>query len=145
MVGLLNAPTGTKLFARLKSENRLLETFSGNNMDGSINFIPKMNYRDLMAGYSRIVKTIYSQKEYYYRLKHFLTNYKQPFWNKNKIKLKEVRAFMMLLWLLGTLEKGKKYFWKLLAFSLFKHPNKFPLAMTMAVYGYHFRRVAARI
>ena len=145
MVGLLNAPNGTKLFKRMQSENRMLDVFAGNNMDGTMNFIPKMNYRDLMAGYSRIVKTIYSQKEYYYRLKHFLTNYKQPFWNKNKIKLKEVRAFMMLLWLLGTLEKGKKYFWKLFAFSLFKHPNKFPLAMTMAVYGYHFRRVAARI
>jgi len=41
--------------------------------------------------------------------------------------------------------KGKKYFWKLFAFSLFRHPNKFPIAMTMAVYGYHFRRIAAKI
>lgn len=145
MVGLLNAPIGTKLFKRMQLENRMLDAFNGNNMDGTINFIPKMNYRDLIAGYSRIIKTIYAQKEYYHRLKHFLSNYKQPYWNKNKIQLKEVRAFMMLLWILGVLEKGKKYFWKLLAFSLFKHPNKFPLAMTMAVYGYHYRRVAAKI
>ena len=145
MVGLLNAPIGTKLFKRMQLENRMLDAFNGNNMDGTMNFVPKMNYRDLIAGYSRIVKTIYAQKEYYHRLKHFLSNYKQPYWNKNKIQFKEVRAFMMLLWILGVLEKGKKYFWKLLAFSLFKHPNKFPLAMTMAVYGYHYRRVAARI
>lgn len=145
MVGLLNAPNGTKLFKRMQSENRMLDVFAGNNMDGTMNFIPKMNYRDLIAGYSRIVKTIYAQKEYYNRLKHFLSNYKHPFWNKNKIQLKEVRAFIMLIWLLGFIEKGKKYFWKLLALSLFKHPNKFPLAMTMAVYGYHYRRVAARI
>jgi hypothetical protein len=129
----------------MQSENRMLDVFAGNNMDGTMNFIPKMNYNELIAGYSRIVKTIYSQKEYYYRLKDFLSNYSQPFWNKNKIQLKEVRAFMMLLWLLGTLEKGKKYFWKLLAFSLIKYPKKFPLAMTMAVYGYHYRKVAARI
>jgi radical SAM superfamily enzyme YgiQ (UPF0313 family) len=145
MVGLLNAPSGTKLYKKLQSENRLLEIWSGNNMDGAMNFVPKMNYAQLMGGYSKIIQTIYAQKEYYIRVKSFLNNYKQPFWTKNKIKLKEVRAFMMLLWLLGTLEKGKKYFWKLLAFSLFKHPNKFPLAMTMAVYGYHFRRVAAKI
>jgi radical SAM superfamily enzyme YgiQ (UPF0313 family) len=145
MVGLLNAPIGTKLYKKLQSENRLLEIWSGNNMDGAMNFVPKMNYAELMGGYSKIIQTIYAQKEYYIRVKRFLNNYKQPFWNKNRIKLKEVRAFMMLLWLLGTLEKGKKYFWKLLAFSLFKHPNKFPLAMTMAVYGYHFRRVAAKI
>ena len=145
MVGLLNAPSGTKLFKRLQSENRLLNSFSGNNMDGNMNFIPKMNYNELMGGYKRIIKTIYAQKEYYYRVKHFLNNYKMPSWSKNKIKLKEIRAFMMLLWLVGTIEKGKKYFWKLLAFSLFRHPNKFPLAMTLAVYGYHYRRVAARI
>jgi radical SAM superfamily enzyme YgiQ (UPF0313 family) len=145
MVGLLNAPSGTKLYKKMQSENRLLEIWSGNNMDGAMNFVPKMNYAELIGGYSKIIRTIYAQKEYYIRVKSFLNNYKQPFWNKNKIKLKEVRAFMMLIWLLGTLEKGKKYFWKLFAFSLFKHPNKFPLAMTMAVYGYHFRRVAAKI
>ena len=145
MVGLLNAPTGTKLFNRMQSEKRMLDVFGGNNMDGSMNFVPKMNYKDLIAGYSRIIKTIYSQKEYYLRVKQFLTNYKMPKWNKNKIKLKEVRAFIMLLWLLGTLEKGRRYFWKLLGLSLFRYPKKFPLAMTMAVYGYHFRRVAARI
>lgn len=145
MVGLLNAPTGTKLFKRMKSENRMLEMFSGNNMDGSMNFIPKMNYRELISGYSQLVKTIYSQREYYHRLKNFLNNYMPPSWTKNKIQFKEVKAFIRLVWLLGTLEKGRKYFWKLLAFTIFRHPQKFPLAMTMAVYGYHFRRIAAKI
>jgi hypothetical protein len=28
---------------------------------------------------------------------------------------------------------------------LFKYPEKFPLAMTMAVYGYHYRKIAARV
>jgi hypothetical protein len=129
----------------MQSERRMLDVFAGNNMDGTMNFIPKMNYKDLMAGYSRIIKTIYSQKGYYLRVKQFLNNYEMPKWNKNKIKLKEVRAFVMLIWLLGTLEKGRKYFWKLFALSIFRHPKKFPLAMTMAVYGYHFRRIAARI
>jgi radical SAM superfamily enzyme YgiQ (UPF0313 family) len=145
MVGLLNAPSGTKLYKKMQSENRLLDFWSGNNMDGYMNFVPKMNYQQLMIGYSQIIRTIYSQKEYYLRIKHFLNNYKLPSWNKNKIKLKEIRAFLMLVWLVGTMEKGKKYFWKLFALSLFKHPKKFPIAMTMAVYGYHFRRVAAKI
>lgn len=145
MVGLLNAPAGTRLFKRLQSENRLLDMFSGNNMDGSMNFIPKMNYKELISGYSRIIQTIYSQKEYYYRLKHFLNNYKPPRWTKNKIRFTEIRAFIRLIWVLGTLERGKRYFWKLLTYALLKHPQKFPLAMTMAVYGYHYRKVAARI
>jgi radical SAM superfamily enzyme YgiQ (UPF0313 family) len=145
MVGLLNAPKGTKLFKRLTGENRLLSSFTGNNMDGSINFIPKMNYRELMAGYAHILKTIYSQKVYYYRLTNFLHNYELPFWNSGKISFAEIKAFLKLLWSLGIMEEGKKYFWKLLIFSLFKYPSKFSVAMTFAVYGYHFRKVAATI
>lgn len=71
MVGLLNAPTGTKLYNRMRDEGRLLDMFSGNNMDASINFIPKMNYKNLIQGYSRLLNTIYSQEEYYNRLKIF--------------------------------------------------------------------------
>jgi hypothetical protein len=104
-----------------------------------------MNYGELMAGYAHIIKTIYSQKDYYNRLKRFLHNYELPAWNSNKITITEIKAFFKLVWLLGFLEKGKRYFWNLLAFSLFKYPTKFSLAMTMAVYGYHFRRIAATI
>ena len=145
MVGLLNAPIGTKLFKRLSGEKRLLTGFTGNNMDGSINFIPKMNYAELMAGYSYILKTIYSQKVYYQRLIKFLHHYELPSWDKKNFSIIDVKAFFRLIWLLGTLEKGKKYFWKLLVISLFKYPAKFSLAMTLAVYGYHFRRVALTI
>jgi radical SAM superfamily enzyme YgiQ (UPF0313 family) len=145
MVGLLNAPIGTKLFKRLNEEKRMLTNFTGNNMDGSINFVPKMNYAELMAGYTNIIKTIYSQKDYYHRLKKFLHHYELPAWNSNKLSFREVKAFLRSLWLLGLLEKGKKYYWKIFAYSLFKFPQKFPVALTMAVYGYHFRRVAATI
>jgi len=145
MVGLLNAPKGTKLFKRLNKENRLLNNITGDNMDGSINFIPKMNYEELMTGYTNIIKTIYSQKDYYYRLKNLLRNYELPAWNSNKLSFREIKAFLRTLWLIGILEKGRKYYWKIFAYSLFKYPRKFPLAITMAVYGYHFRRVVARI
>jgi radical SAM superfamily enzyme YgiQ (UPF0313 family) len=145
MVGLLNAPTGTKLFKRLKSENRLLDVFSGNNMDGSINFVPKMNYKDLIKGYSKILDTIYSQKEYYIRLKQFLKEYNVPSWQSSVPNLTEAKAFFKLVLRLGFLEKGKKYFWKLFLISLFKYPNKFSLAMTFAVYGFHFRKIAATV
>lgn len=141
MVGLLNAPTGTKLFARMKKEGRLLEMFSGNNMDASINFIPKMDYTKLIRGYSRLLNTIYSQEEYYKRLKVFLKEYTVPNWTPKTINLEQLNAFFRLLWQLGVIEKGKRYFWKLLFVSLLKYPRKFPIAMTLAVYGFHFRRV----
>jgi radical SAM superfamily enzyme YgiQ (UPF0313 family) len=145
MVGILNAPKGTRLFKRLKIENRIIENFNGNNMDGTINFKPVMTYKNLMNGYKRVVKTIYSQKEFYQRVSTFLKNYNLPDTLKNQISLKEIKAFIKLIWKLGLAEKGRKYFWKFFAFSLAKHPKKFSLAMTLAVYGFHFRRIAATI
>ncbi|MEJ5263021.1 MAG: B12-binding domain-containing radical SAM protein [Ignavibacterium sp.] len=141
MVGLLNAPTGTKLYERMKDEGRLLDMFSGNNMDASINFTPKMSYKNLISGYSKLLHSIYSQQEYFKRVKEFLNEYNLPNWQKSKITLRELKAFFRLLWFLGVVEKGKKYFWKLLLLSLFKYPKKFTTAMTLAVYGFHFRRV----
>jgi len=40
MVGLLQAPHGTRLYERLKGEGRLLPHISGNNVDGSTNIVP---------------------------------------------------------------------------------------------------------
>ncbi|MEJ2614408.1 MAG: B12-binding domain-containing radical SAM protein [Ignavibacteriaceae bacterium] len=145
MVGLLNAPVGTKLHKRLKEEQRLVEEFTGNNMDGSINFIPRMNYSELLNGYAQVVKTIYSQSEYFNRLKVFLKNYNLPVWKPQRINSNEIKAFIKILWKLGVVEKGKKYFWKLLFLSILKYPRKFTVAMTFAVYGFHFRKVVETI
>lgn len=145
MVGLLNAPTGTKLYKRMKGENRLLENFTGNNMDGTTNIIPKMNYKELMKGYSKIIHTIYSPKEFYQRIKLFIEEYKVPNWKSVKLTFTEIKAFFKLVLVLGIIEKGKKYFWQTFFYSIIKHPKKFPTAMTLAVYGYHFRRIAASI
>jgi radical SAM superfamily enzyme YgiQ (UPF0313 family) len=141
MVGLLNAPTGTKLYKRMKDEGRLLDMFSGNNMDATINFVPKMDYKTLISGYSKLLHSIYSQKEYFRRVNEFLKEYRVPDWQKSKFSLRELKAFFRLIWFLGIVEKGKKYFWKLLLLTIFKYPKKFTTAMTLAVYGFHFRRV----
>jgi len=145
MVGLLNAPSGTLLFKRLKKENRLLNIMSGDNMDGSMNFIPKMNYQKLKQGYKQILKTIYSPKEYYERVKLFLREYHLPVRKQYKPSLRDIKALFRSFWILGILEKGKRYYWKLLFFSLFRYPRKFALAVTMAIYGFHFRRVVETI
>ncbi len=145
MVGLLNAPTGTRLFQRLKKENRLLHKISGDNMDGSLNFIPRMNYQQLLDGYRWVVKTIYSQKAYYERVKTFLQEYQLPSRQSLSVPLQDILAFLKSIWKLGILEKGRLYYWKLLFYSLLKFPRKFPLAVRMAIYGFHFRRVVETV
>ena len=71
MVGLLNAPRGTKLYKKLMSENRLTKPPTGDNMDCTMNFIPKMDIHELLDGYQKVLNTIYSPKYYYKRIKIF--------------------------------------------------------------------------
>ncbi|MBN1998184.1 B12-binding domain-containing radical SAM protein [candidate division KSB1 bacterium] len=145
MVGLLNAPSGTRLHQRLKAENRLLTTMSGDNMDGSINFIPKMNYDKLQSGYKRMIRTIYSPKVYYHRVKTFLREYRVPQVKMSRLTWRDIKALLRSMWILGLIEKGKRYYWRIVLYSLFRHPKKFPLAILYSIYGYHFRKVAETV
>ena len=145
MIGLLNAPIGTNLFKRLKRENRLRQNISGDNMDGTINFEPSMKYQKLIEGYKKVLETIYSQKNYYDRIRVFLKEYYLPKGNKQKVKFRDVNAFFKSIWKLGFLEKGRKYYWKLLFSTIRDYPQKFSVAMTLSIYGYHFRKVVQAV
>src|SRR5215204_119943 len=63
MVGLLTALPETQLWRRLEREGRLLVESTGNNTDGSLNFVPKMDAARLLEGYRAILRTIYSPGE----------------------------------------------------------------------------------
>jgi len=145
MVGLLNAPPGTRLYKRLQAENRIINTMSGDNMDGSLNFLPHMKPHLLMAGYRRILRTIYSQEEYFARIKTFLAEYRLPDVPAPPLKRESIAALFRAVWHLGIWEEGKRYFWKLVFYVLRHHRRKFPQAIQMAIYGYHFRALAAAV
>lgn len=145
MVGVLMAPPQTRLYKRLKEENRLLPKGSGDNTDGSTNFIPKMGYETLARGYKHVVDTIYAPKQYYERIKTFLREYKPSNKGKFKISLVHFIAWIRSMWVLGVQEKGRIHYWKLFVWTLLKKPKTFKLSMTLAVQGFHFRKVAEKI
>ena len=145
MVGVLMAPPGTRLYKRLKQENRLLPGGTGDNTDGSTNIIPKMGYETLAGGYKHVVDTIYSPKSYYERIITFLKEYKPGTRKKLKLSFLHLIALVRSTWVLGVKEKGRIYYWKLVAWTLLKKPKTFPLSMTLAVQGLHFRKVAQKI
>ena len=146
MVGLLNAPRGTKLYQRLKRENRLLQNMTGDNTDCSINFIPKMNYETLIEGYKYVVHTIYSPEHFYERVRVFLEEYKPPKLNSlPRLEFRHIIALIGSIWILGIVEKGRRYFWKLTISTLFKHPRSLPLSIGLSICGFHFRKVAEEL
>ncbi len=143
MVGLLNAPVGTKLYQRLIKEKRFLRTPSGSNTDFTINFIPKMDYHELLKGYQKILNTIYSPKYYYNRVLSLINSL-----NTKKFRIRISRfnwtylvAFIKSIWYMGIREKGRKYYWKMFFWTLIHKPKLFPAAITYSITGFHFRKI----
>ena len=138
MVGLLTALKGTKLFERLKKEDRLLDGFSAGNTN--VNFVTKMPLHDLLDGYRNVVSSLYSPKNYYKRVKLFLENFRPKNLRRSKIGITYICAFFRACILLGVFSKGRWAYWKLLRWSLLKDWQTFVMAVKFAVYGYHFRK-----
>ena len=140
MVGVLQAPPGTRLFERLSREARVCRDFSGDNVDGLTNIIPAMGLDYLIDGYRAIMKQIYSPRKYYYRIRGILSELKVP---AVTIPMDRQRflAFFRACLRLGILGKERFYYWYLLAWTLLRRPRLMALAVTLAIYGYHYRRI----
>ena len=145
MVGILTAMRGTKLFSRLEREGRLLKDSSGDNTAIDLNFVPRMQPEALIAGYQRIIDTIYAPKQYYQRVINLFREYRPRPQGRFHRQPGHLGAFFKSMLLLGVVGKERLHFWKLFFWSLLRKPRLFPLAITYAVYGYHFRKVAEQI
>jgi radical SAM superfamily enzyme YgiQ (UPF0313 family) len=141
MVGLLQAPNKTELYRRLEEQGRIIKEMTGDNTDGTSNIVPVMDATLLRDGYLSILDRIYSPKYFYQRIKTFLREY-QPAKSSVTIEWNEVVALLKTIVLIGFDPHEAFYYWDLFFWTLFKYPSKFPLAITLTVYGYHFHIVS---
>jgi radical SAM superfamily enzyme YgiQ (UPF0313 family) len=141
MVGLLQAPNKTELYSKLENQGRIIKEMTGDNTDGTSNIIPVMDPQLLRSGYLEIMDKIYSPKYFYKRIKTFLREY-NPAKASVTIEINEVVALIKTVFLIGFSPRNALYYWDLFFWSLFTCPSKFPLAITLTVYGYHFNNVA---
>ncbi len=140
MVGLLNAPRGTKLYQRLFAEQRLTTPATGDNTDCSINFAPKMGMENLVRGYQKVIHTLYSQKHYCERIKTFLKNYEVSSSKKARIRLYEIRVLLKSLWHIGILSKDRRYYWRLIFWAM-RRRDYLRMSVILSIQGYHFRKI----
>jgi len=140
MVGMLQAPPGTKLADRLRQEGRLAGMTSGDNTDGTTNIIPKMGLESLSQGYRWLMDRLYAPRHYYRRVKSFLSGYR-PARTRPSLNLDRLRAFVMSLYHLGLVDPDRLRYWNLLAWTLLHRPRLLPEAIRLAVCGCHYRRI----
>lgn len=146
MVGLLNAPNGTRLYERLRREDRLLDQISGDNADCSMNFVPRMDRTTLVSGYRQVLTTIYSPGQYYARVKTFLKQYR-PYNRQVVSRLQpwHIWAFLRAMWFLGITDTARWQYWRFLVSTVFERPRSLPISMNFAIQGFHFRRVVREL
>jgi radical SAM superfamily enzyme YgiQ (UPF0313 family) len=143
MVGVLNALPGTRLWNRLKAENRLLGESSGENTDGSTNFIPKMGQETLRCGYQRLMASLYSPKQYYRRVNTFLSKYRPTV--KADFSRDDLKALLRCFWQIGLKSRSRFLFWKLMLRTACTRIRSLPAAVELAIYGQHFEKHARSI
>ncbi|MEO0794587.1 MAG: B12-binding domain-containing radical SAM protein [Verrucomicrobiota bacterium] len=144
MVGILQAPIGTALHERLNKEGRLVGSSGGNNTSAATNIIPKMDLDCLVDGYQKLIRHLYHPETYYARVKTFLQEFKGPTVSA-PMDWPRFRAFIRSTIRLGILGRERIEYWKLLLWVAVKRRNLLPTAVSLAIIGFHFRKVAAKI
>ena len=142
MVGLLGALPRTRLWERLKQEGRLLYTPTGENTDGSINFIPKMGTETLLCGYQQLVSTIYSPRHYYQRIETFLKSYTPT--SRTRITRQDIKALVRSIWRIGIFSRNAPWFWKIMLKTSVTNTRALPTVVQLSIFGHHFQRIYRR-
>jgi hypothetical protein len=99
-----------------------------------------MGIEPLREGYRSILSQIYAPKYYYERVLTFLQDYHPPK-IRNHLELQYLLALWRSIYHLGIRGVERVHYWRLFFWTLFRRPRLFPLAITFAIYGFHFRQV----
>jgi radical SAM superfamily enzyme YgiQ (UPF0313 family) len=144
MVGLLQATPGTRLYHRLKKQNRLRDNSSGNNVTASTNVVPLMDPEVLRKGYARVLRALYSPRGYYRRLRTFLHNYQAPV-VRSRFRWQYLLAFPRSLIVLGVFGRERVQYWRLLFWTTLHRPRLLTTAVYLSIVGNHYRRVCRKV
>ena len=139
MLGLLNAAPQTRLYQRLEREGRLLGEMTGDNADGTTNFVPRMDAQALREGYRASLRQLYAPRAYYRRVRTFLQDYHSP---RVPLSLdwRNLWAFGYSTLRLGIVGRERFHYWSLLFWALWRRPVLVRVVVMLAISGHHFRR-----
>jgi len=160
IIGLLYALPATQLGRRLFREGRL---FPGSDAPGpqdtgdqctiGLNFETKRPRRDVLADYRAVLEAVYDPAAYFGRIRRvgrMLRRGKRRFKTPTKYVLRDLRAFVRLIWRLPNAGPGTaRQFWKTMLDGAIHNPRALPfLVMLSALYLHHgpfSRRVIGQI
>ena len=149
MEGLLTVLKGTDLYYRLEREGRLRADTTGNNLDTQLTFVPELPEALLVAGYKRVLNTIYDRglHNYFARcwtLCQNLDRRRAPKPMPTPLRLAEMLRFARASLQQLMSAQGPAYV-QFLYRVLTQHPDRLREAFALAAKGYHLRKITEQV
>lgn len=138
MLGLLQAPHGTELARRLKDEGRLTGRISGDNVDMSINFIPKMPLDILLSEYRKLLLDIHSPSSFYRRMRIFIKHYRPTV--KGRLSFANIMSFYRSVWRIGIFSPLRFHYWQLIVKTCVINTKALSAIIEELINAYHLLR-----
>ncbi len=147
VISLLQAPRGTKLWHRLKKENRLASPFDDGNFYADTNIIPKlMGKEKLEENYVKLMREVFSYPHFLKRLSNFMKQIRLKGPNAehrdtqlpggNKFKPDDLTIALRLTkhYLFNKNRKKSKFFLSALIMALKKGPGSLPYLIEFIIW-----------
>jgi radical SAM superfamily enzyme YgiQ (UPF0313 family) len=139
-VGLLMALPNTPLYQRLEREGRLRpEDATGDNLMFS-NVVTKLPAEALLAGYIRVLETLYDPERYFQRCHEHLRHWRAAPGLVRSGAPSDLAVVWRSIRAQGLRGGYRRAYWRFLGSVAWKHPTKLSLAISQACAGHHFIR-----
>jgi radical SAM superfamily enzyme YgiQ (UPF0313 family) len=141
MVGILLALPGTQLWRRLEREGRLRRQTSGDQFDRT-NFETTMPEEELVAGYRRLMASLFDADCYFHRCE--LSLRMTPV-RPGRMRPGGLATLARAVWRIGIVgdPARRRWFWRLLRIALGRGLRYVQRAVTLSIIGEHFVRYTA--
>jgi radical SAM superfamily enzyme YgiQ (UPF0313 family) len=137
MVGMLSALPNTPLYRRLERENRLRPDVPGDQF-GLTNVITRLPVAEMLAGYRRVLETLYHPEAFFRRCRENLARWKPAAGAVRPVVARDLACAWRALRGQGISGPYRAAYWRFLRWVLRHHPEKIGRALAQAAAGHHY-------
>jgi radical SAM superfamily enzyme YgiQ (UPF0313 family) len=137
MVGMLSALPNTPLWRRLEAEGRLREEIPGDQF-GLTNVITRLPVAEMLAGYRRVLETLYHPEAYFARCRDNLARWKPAPGAVRSLVARDLASAWRAIRGQGLTGSYRRAYWRFLAWVARHHPDKIGRAIAQAAAGHHY-------
>jgi hypothetical protein len=105
---------------------------------GLTNVVTKLPVPQMMAGYRRVLETLYHPEVFFQRCRENIARWTPPKGAVRPMSLRDLPAGLRAVWGQGVTGRYRKAYWQFLEWVLRHHPDKIRRALAQAAAGHHY-------